>query len=158
QHLGQQPVGQGNSTVIAGEPGRYLGNRTHVIGVVVAPGQEARPAGRTKGCRVEVVVTQAPCGQLVQVRRLDDRRTVALQRRKTHVVEHDVQDVRGALWGGRLRAPVGGGLTDGPADLALESRLVRGRYHRSAVRASRRREDAARFNLARLSPTGLGLF
>ena len=76
----------GAPALITRETGRDLHHRTHVDPVVIAPGEQRSPGGRTQGCGVELVKAQAVFCQLGEGRRLD-RATEGLCGTKTNVVD-----------------------------------------------------------------------
>ena len=96
QDLGHRGRGAGDEAVIAGEAVGPLGNAAHVHGVVVAPGEQGRPGGRAQGRGVELVVAQALCRHGVQGRGRHGPAECA-EGPEAHIVQHDEDDVRGAL-------------------------------------------------------------
>ena len=87
----------------AGVAGGTLGDAGHGVGVVIAPGQDARTRRRTKRRGVHIVVAQAVGGQAIQVRR-GDGAAVAAQLPEAGVVQDDEQHVRRAF-SSRAAAP-----------------------------------------------------
>ncbi len=103
QHLRQESVLERDDPVVTGIPRSELGDRGHAIAVVVAAGQNARPARRAQRRRVHVVVAQPVRRKRIEVGRLD-RAAVTAQLPESGVVKDDHQYVRRARHGpSRLR-------------------------------------------------------
>ncbi|MGB5844988.1 MAG: hypothetical protein WBG94_11125 [Anaerolineales bacterium] len=96
EHLGQEAVFEGDIAVITQITGRAFGDAGHVVGMMVAPGQDAGAGGRTQGGGVHIVVTHPACRQAVQVGG-GDGAAVAAQVPKAGVVQDDEQDIGRAL-------------------------------------------------------------
>ena len=115
EHLREQAVLERDHAVVAGIAGGQLGDRRHAVGVVVAPGDDARAARRAQRGRVHVVEAQAALRDGVEGRRLD-RAAVAAELPETRVVEHDDQDVRRIVLRSRGPRPRGARLVGRASD------------------------------------------
>ncbi len=96
QHLRQEAVLERHVAVVTRKAGGELRDARHRVAVMVATGEDARPARRAQRRRVHVVVPQAVRRERVQARRLD-RATETAQLPEARVVEHDEQHVGRAL-------------------------------------------------------------
>jgi hypothetical protein len=107
--------------VVAGEPGRGLGDRGEPVLMVVAPGQEHRTRRRAQRGRVPLRVGEPVVGQSLQCRHLDAS-TERRPRGESRVVEQDDEHVRRTLGRpvGQERRPVGCGVPDVEVDDSLE--------------------------------------
>ena len=107
--------------VVAGEPGRGLGDRREPVLMVVAPGQEHRAGRRAQRRGVPLGVGEAVVGQPLHRRHLDPSAVRRPGRAAGVVIEHH-QHVRRTLGRpvGQERRPVGGRVPDVELDLALE--------------------------------------
>ena len=99
QHLGQEPVLARHHAVVAGKARGHLLDDADTVGVMVAPGEQARARRRADRRRVEVAVAQAARRQPVERRRADVG-AVAAQLREADVVQQEHEHVGRA----RLRA------------------------------------------------------
>ena len=119
QHLRQKAVLERDLAVVPRVTGGELVDRRRGVGVVIAPGDDARPRRGAQRRGVHIGIQQAARGQRVQVRRRD-RAAVAAQLPVANVVEHDEQHVRGV--GGRPQrlGPRRAGLFRRPPDQARE--------------------------------------
>ena len=117
QHLRQHPVLEWHAAVIARVAGRELHDARHAVRVVVATGQDARPCRGTQRRRVHVRVAQPLRGHTIDIRRLDEP-AEARQLTVPHVVEHEKENIRRAIWRPRRRRPSWTRLLNGPADCA----------------------------------------
>jgi hypothetical protein len=121
----------GDVGVVAGEPGRGLGDRREPVLVVVAAGQEHRAGRRAQRGGVPLGVGEAVVGQPLEGRHLDPA-AIGRPGRAAGVVIEDDQHVGGALGRpvGEEGVPVGGGVPDVELDGSREllghgpSRLV----------------------------------
>ncbi len=99
QHLRERRDTVGPGPGVTWERGSDLGDAPHVVHVVIAPREQGRPRWRTeRGC-VELVVAQAPAGQVVRCRHTH-RPAKGARHAEAHVVdEHDehVRRSRGSL-------------------------------------------------------------
>ena len=93
EHLGEEPVGEGDPRVVARIAGGDLDHPSHAVGVMVPAGQHAGPRGRAQGGGVKVGVAQALGGQAVEGRG-GDIGAEAAELGEPDVVEHDDDDVR----------------------------------------------------------------
>ena len=98
QHLGQEAVLERDDAVVPGIAAGQLRDGGHRVAVMVAAGQDARPARRAQRGRVHVVIAQAVRRERVEVRRRD-RAAVTAQLAEPRVIQHDEQHVRRALAG-----------------------------------------------------------
>jgi hypothetical protein len=96
QHGGHGGVLARDVGVVAGEPGRGLGDRGEPVLMVVAPGQEHRAGRRAQRGGVPLGVGEAVVGQPLQGRHLDPAAVGRPGRAAGVVVQHH-QHVRGAL-------------------------------------------------------------
>ncbi len=124
QDLRQEAVLLRDRRVVAGESRGQLDDAGHAVGVMVAPGEQARPGGRAEGGRVEVRVAPAVGGQSIERRSLDVG-SVAPELGVTHVVEQHHHDVGGVVGSSRQRWPPRHGFVERRADRAVE-RLAHG--------------------------------
>ena len=89
QHLGQRRHVAGSLAGLSGKPGGGLGDRAHVVHMMVAPAQQRRAGRRAQRRRVELVVAQPGVGQPLHGRHANgpaERARLA----EAHVVdEHD---------------------------------------------------------------------
>ena len=115
EHLGQEAVLERDDAVVPGIAAGQLRDGGHRIAVMVAAGEDARPARRAQRCRVHVAVTQAVRRERVEAGRLD-RAAVATELPEPGVIEHDEQHVRRALTGSHRSGPRRRGLISGPPD------------------------------------------
>ena len=125
EHLGQEAVLERDHAVVPGIAARQLRDAGHRVAVMVAAGQDARPARRAQRGRVHVVVAQAVRGERVEAGRRD-RAAVTAQLPEPGVIQHDEQHVRRALAGPHRGRPGRRGLIRGPPDHARErsTRLI----------------------------------
>ena len=93
KHLRQEPVLKRDAAVIARVTGRQLIDRRRGVGMMVAPGDDARPRRGAQRRGVHVVVQQAPSGQRVQVRRRD-RAAVTAQLPVPNIIQHNDHYIR----------------------------------------------------------------
>ena len=115
EDLRQKAVLERDVAVIAGEAGRGLGDRRHVVRVMVAAVEDARPRRRAERSRVHVRVPQTSGRKAVDVWRLD-RAAVTAELREARVVENDEQDVRNTLCRAHWLRPGGARLVERPSD------------------------------------------
>ena len=105
QDLREEAVLTGDLTVVAGIAHGQIGHSAEAVAVVVASREQAGPRGRAQRGGVEVGEPEATLGQAVD-RRSGDVGAVAAQLGEAHVVEHDEQDIGGALGrAGHFRPP-----------------------------------------------------
>ncbi len=130
QHLGEKAVLERDHAVVSRVAARQLRDGGHRVAVVVAPGDDARPARRAQRRRVHVVVAQAVRRERVEAGRLD-RAAVAAELAEPGVVKHDEQHIGCALARPHRRRPGRGGLVGGSPDHAGErsARLVLDKWH-----------------------------
>ena len=119
QHLGQEAVLERDDAVVPGIAARQLRDGGHRVAVMVAAGQDARPAGRTQRGRVHVAVAQAVRRDRIEAR-CRDRAAVAAQLPEPGVIQNDEQHIRRALAGPHRGRPGRRGLLGGPSDHAGE--------------------------------------
>lgn len=81
---------------------RQLGDLAVPDPMVIAPGQQCRPRGRTHGGIVEAIVGQSVLRKPAQCRRFDHS-AEGVRQGRTNVVEHDDDDVRSIRGEMRLR-------------------------------------------------------
>ena len=114
QDLRQEPVLHRHDAVVPGVAGGELGDRGHPVGVMVAAGDDARPARRAQRRGVHVVVPQPVRGDRVE-RRGRDRAAVTTELTEPGVIQ--------ARWSARSGRPPGRG--PAPARPGDDSSVVR---------------------------------
>ena len=119
QHLRKEAVLERNVAVVAGIAGGELGDGGHSVGMVVAPGDDARTRRRTQGRGVHVGVAQAALCKRVQVGRLDGAAEAA-ELAIPGVIQHDEQHVGRTFPGAHGFGPGRAGLIYGQSDVAWE--------------------------------------
>ena len=70
-----------------------IGEPAHAHRVVVAAREQGSAGWRTKRCRVEIRVSQAPGGEGIDIRRCD-LGSITAEVREAHIIEHDVDNIR----------------------------------------------------------------
>ncbi|MNV34612.1 hypothetical protein D3C71_1260390 [compost metagenome] len=120
QDLREHAIGERHVAIGAGKTRGAVGQAPHVVGVVVAPGQDARPRGRAQRGGVHVVVQQPIGGQRIDMRRTD-RTAIAPQVAVAGVIEHDEQHVGRAGRCTHRFGPGGRGFIGGATDHPRES-------------------------------------
>ena len=106
QHFRQRPRLARDLAAIAGIAAIEIGETADADRMMVAPGEQRRARRRAHRGGVEARIAQAFGSELVDGPRLD-RRAVAAEIGKSHIVEQDDQDVRRALRRFRRRRPPG---------------------------------------------------
>ena len=92
EDLREERIGVGDARVVAGEARREIRDAAHAVGVVVAPGHQARPGGRAERGRVEVAIAEPAGRERVEGRRVEIAAEAA-ELREADVVEDDQQDI-----------------------------------------------------------------
>ena len=100
EDLGEHPVRRRDRSTGVREADGGLGDARHAVARVIPAGQQARARRGAQRGRVPLRVPRAVRGNPVDIGRLDGS-AVCRHRGKAHVIEHDVDNVRGAF--GRLR-------------------------------------------------------
>ncbi len=115
EDLRQEAVLERDVAVVSGKAGRHFGDRGHVVRMVVATGEHARPARGAECGRVHVLVAQAVGREGIDVRRPDGT-AVAAELPVPRVVDDDEQDVRGTFPGALRFGPCLRRLIECPTD------------------------------------------